>query len=199
MYGPQWEPRMWDQRGVKPEFAALARAFPRKVRHGIAPGDLLTFFLNSDNDLALCFSWNAKGHDICRGLEQHLFQWKKKPACWRRACKVEAQEREHPCSKDTSQVITNEANERFTKSHHVAHTLQEHNEKSLTSDFLFLSGSYHCKHMQPCNCQIFYKKNGQWNKHFLLKYSKSLCGICLRSVVNKKIFQEPETISCNSK
>lgn len=195
MYGSQSEPRMWDQRRVKPEFAALARAFPRKVWHGPAPEDLLTFFPNSDNDLALCFPWNAKGHDLCRGLEH---QWKN-TVCWRRACKVEAQEREHPCSKDTSQVITNEANERFTKSHHVAHNLQEHNEKSLTSDFLFQSGSYYWKHMQPCNCQVFYNKNGKWNKHYLLKYSKSLCAIFLRSDVNKKIFQEPETISCNSK
>lgn len=55
-----------------------------------APGDL-TFFLNSDNDLAFCYPWNAKGH---AGFQQ---------------------------------VITNEANERFTNSHHVAHTFQEHN------------------------------------------------------------------------
>lgn len=81
---------MWDKSEVKLQFDVLARATPSKVWDGPAPGDL-TFFLNSDNDLAFCYPWNAKGH---AGFQQ---------------------------------VITNEANERFTNSHHVAHTFQEHN------------------------------------------------------------------------
>lgn len=61
-YSPKPEPRTWDQSGVKqPEPAALWQGC-YLGKAGVAPGDLLPFFLNNDNDLALCFPWPAKVH-----------------------------------------------------------------------------------------------------------------------------------------
>ena len=61
-YGPKPEPRTCDQSRVKPESAALLQGHHLGKADGLAPGDLLPFFLNNDNDLALCFPWHAKVH-----------------------------------------------------------------------------------------------------------------------------------------